>query len=274
MRLMEKTDKIITSFTVPVRKSDIDVNGHVNNGTYQSYFEEARIKTFQLLKEEGETILSSDRLVVRQCEIEYKAELKYPEDAIVTTDILHSDPESTEIMQEIFRASDSVLVCKAKFVLSLFDDTEEVFYSEEDYPYAFYHPISVGWAEMDPEGKVNLETIQYYLDDARIRSSYQCGLDLHSLQAKGIGPVVYKAELNYFDTMGFPDDFVVVTVYQKAEKNRLAFRHDVFSKKTKKLILTSIVHGLFMDLKRKRPHQFTEEEMKMIFSVKNKSLFD
>lgn len=266
-------DKTITSFAVPVRRADLDVNGHVNNGTYQSYFEEARIKTFEQLKEEGQPILHYDRLAIRECELEYKAELKYPEEARITTEIVHSDLESTEIVQEMFRASDSVLVTRARFILGFPGETESVFYSEEDYPYAFYHPISVGWAEMNPEGKVNLETIQYYLDDARIRSSYQCGLDLHSLQEKGVGPVVYKAELKYFDSMTFPDDLIIVTVYLKAEKNRLAFKHDVYSKSSRKLLLTSLVHGLFMDLKRKRPYQFTEEEMKLVFSTKNKSLF-
>ncbi|WP_246050661.1 acyl-CoA thioesterase [Leptospira langatensis] len=271
---MEESQKTISSLSLPVRRADLDINGHVNNGTYQSYLAEARIKAFAELKQQGESqILEPDRLAIRRCELEYKGELKYPEEAHITTEITRSNPESTEIVQDMYRTSDSSLVTKARFILGLPGEEKEVFFNEENYPFAFYHPISVRWAELNPEGVVNLDTIQYYLDDARIRSSYQCGLDLEGLRAKGVGPVVYKAELNYFDTMTFPNEYVIVTSYLRSEKNRLAFSHDMFSRSTKKLVVSSLVHGLFMDLKRKRPHQFTEAEMEKIFHTKTTPIF-
>ncbi|WP_246052640.1 acyl-CoA thioesterase [Leptospira semungkisensis] len=271
---MEQTQKTISSLSLPVRRADLDVNGHVNNGTYQSYLEEARLKAFAELKAQNESqILELDRLSIRRCELEYKGELKYPEEARITTEILSSNPESTEIVQEMFRASDSALVTKASFTLGFPGEEKEVFFNEENYPYSFYHQIGVGWAELNPEGVVDLDVIQYYLDDARIRSSYQSGLDIDDLRERGIGPVIYKLELNYFDTMTFPNDYVIVTSYLRTDKNRLAFTHDVFSKSTKKLILSCLAHGLFMDLKRKRPYQFTEAEMEKVFRTKTTPIF-
>lgn len=274
MKVLEEIPKKTSSFTLPVRRSDLDVNGHVNNGTYQSYFEEARIDIFES-KSFQEEFPGFDfrNLFLTHCELEYKAELKYPEEANIQTEILQINSEEIEMVQEIFRNSDSVLVARGRFVFGSVEQKEAALYDEKDYPYAFYHRIGVGWPEMNPEATVNLETIQYYLDDARIRSSYQSGLDLEDLQRKGVGPVVYKAELDYFGTLTFPEEIIIATVYQRTDKNRLAFRHDVFSKKTRKLILSSVVHGLFMDLKRKRPYQFSDEDMEKVFRTKSESPF-
>ncbi|PJZ66824.1 acyl-CoA thioesterase [Leptospira wolffii] len=273
MRLLEENPQKIGTFSLPVRRADLDVNGHVNNGTYQSYFEEARLKFFESLLNEEEISVDYSDFPVLHCELEYKAELKYPEEATIKTEILRSTEDRIEVLQEMYRSSDSALVTRATFLLGPNETETDTLYSEENYPFAFYHQIGVGWAEMNPEAKVNLDTIQYYLDDARIRSSYQSGLDLEDLQRKGVGPVVYKAELDYFGSLTFPEEIVIATVYQRSEKNRLAFRHDVFSKRTRKLILTSVVHGLFMDLKRKRPYSFSEEDMERVFRTKSESPF-
>ncbi len=274
MQLLDKKPLTISSLCLPVRRADLDVNGHVNNGTYQTYFEEARIKAFESLSNGDETeILSYNRLLVLRSELDYKAELKYPDEVRITTQILESDLEATKILQEMFRVSDSTLVARAIFTVSLSYDEKAIYYSEENYQFSFYHPISVGWAEMTPEGNVDLATIQYYLDDARINSSIQSGLDLRALQKKGIGPVLYKADIRYFDHILFPDDLIITTTYEKTEKNRIAFKHDIFSKTSRKLLISSYVNGVFMDLKRKRPHQFAEEDIDKLMRTKRKSLF-
>lgn len=255
--------------TVRVRRSDLDVNGHVNNGTYQSYFEEARIEAMPLLKAADQP-LSGDFEIAR-CELEFRKELKYPDEAIVTTELL-TDERGRFLSQEILRASDSALVTQGRFYLR---DAEapQFYYRLEDYPHAVYHSIDVAWPHMTPEAKVGLHTIQYYLDDARIRSGYATGLDIDSLQEQGIGPVVYRAEIDYYAPMAFRDEVVIATVYERGEKGRLAFRHDLFSKSSRRLLLRSFVHGLFMDLKRMRPYRFSDEIMERIMRANMESPF-
>lgn len=258
-----------TQTTLRVRRSDLDVNGHVNNGTYQSFFEEARIEAMPLLKEADER-LAGDFEIAR-CELEFRKELKYPDEAIVATELL-TDERGRFLSQEILRGSDSAVVTQGRFYLRD-AAAPQIYYREEDYPHAVYHSIDVAWPHMTPEARVGLHTIQYYLDDARIRSGYATGLDIDSLQEQGIGPVVYRAEIDYFAPMTFRDELVIATVYERGEKGRLAFRHDLFSKSSRRLLLRSLVHGLFMDLKRMRPYRFSDEQLERIMSVNMKSPF-
>ncbi|MDV6236594.1 acyl-CoA thioesterase [Leptospira ellisii] len=106
------------SFThmVKVRWVDLDENGHVNNGVYQSYFDEARRAAF------AETGLSLNDLrsrnigpVILKAELEYKAELKYPETTRLVTRFEAHKGSRVLTIQDLYRESDGALVCSAKF---------------------------------------------------------------------------------------------------------------------------------------------------------------
>ncbi|AOP32982.1 acyl-CoA thioester hydrolase [Leptospira tipperaryensis] len=102
--------------TVKVRWVDLDENGHVNNGVYQSYFHEARVAAFD------ETGLSLTELrkrnigpVILKAELEYKMELKYPETTRLTTRFEAQKGSRVLTIQDLYRESDGALVCSAKF---------------------------------------------------------------------------------------------------------------------------------------------------------------
>ncbi|TGK32380.1 acyl-CoA thioesterase [Leptospira gomenensis] len=108
--------------TVKVRWVDLDENGHVNNGVYQSYFDEARRAAF------AETDLSLNDLrsrnigpVILKAELEYKAELKYPETARLVTRFEAYKGSRVLTIQDLYRESDGALVCSAKFYALFMD---------------------------------------------------------------------------------------------------------------------------------------------------------
>ncbi|PJZ57517.1 acyl-CoA thioesterase [Leptospira barantonii] len=121
METLEKKQEVqkeikLFSHTVKVRWVDLDENGHVNNGVYQSYFHEARVAAFD------ETGLSLTELrkrnigpVILKAELEYKAELKYPETTRITTRFEAQKGSKVLTIQELYRESDGVLICSAKF---------------------------------------------------------------------------------------------------------------------------------------------------------------
>jgi YbgC/YbaW family acyl-CoA thioester hydrolase len=274
MQTIEQERQIAGIHLIPVRRADLDSNGHVNNGTYQSYFEEARIRFLETLTDHNtEGGPSWKKWKILRSEVEYKAELKYKEEINIQTYIDSKQDETIILVQEMYRVSDSALVAKASFAMGNGRQTEPRYFQKENYQYAYYHQVNVGWADMNDEACADLAQLQYYLDDARIRSFIQSGFDLDSLREKGIGPLIYKAEFQYFHKICFPDELVITTVYEKTAKNRFRFVHEMYSKSDRRLLLSAFVYGFFMDLKRKRPYQFDEEEVVKLFKTERPSPF-
>ncbi len=102
--------------TLKVRWVDLDENGHVNNGIYQSYFDEARRAAFE---ESGLDMndLRSRRIgpVILKAELEYRAELKYPEIVKLSTRFEAQKGSRVLVIQDLYRESDGALICSAKF---------------------------------------------------------------------------------------------------------------------------------------------------------------
>jgi acyl-CoA thioester hydrolase len=65
-----------TTVEVPIRWSDMDAYGHVNNVQYLRYLEEARVYAFQEWFGQERSLLDEGVLVVR-CEIDYLAQLTF-----------------------------------------------------------------------------------------------------------------------------------------------------------------------------------------------------
>lgn len=107
---------------LPVLWSQMDANGHVNNGIYQFYFDEARMIA---LEEEGFSIVSMRENqigpVIYKAEIEYAKPLSHPETAIIETTFASVSKFRGTVIQNLYRKSDLELVCKAKFYALFFD---------------------------------------------------------------------------------------------------------------------------------------------------------
>lgn len=100
---------------IPVRFSDTDVNGHVNNQNYNSYCDEAKMKAFvtsgvdlEKMKREG------IGPIVYKAEYEYLGDLKYPDTVIVKTKVEFIKKTRAIFHQELYRESDEKLVCRVR----------------------------------------------------------------------------------------------------------------------------------------------------------------
>nr|WP_318838122.1 thioesterase family protein [Leptospira yasudae] len=100
---------------IPVRFSDTDVNGHVNNQNYNSYCDEAKMKAFvnsgvdlEKMKREG------IGPIVYKAEYEYLGDLKYPDTVIVRTRVEFIKKTRAVFHQELERESDGKLVSRVR----------------------------------------------------------------------------------------------------------------------------------------------------------------
>ncbi|EQA44329.1 acyl-CoA thioester hydrolase, YbgC/YbaW family [Leptospira broomii serovar Hurstbridge str. 5399] len=261
LEIQRETDNLRThTFDVQVRRVDLDVNGHVNNGTYQSYFEEARTVAFSESDEDRFSKTGSSELpsAFAFVSLEYKAELRYPNSARIITFSPEFKTDEFEIIQEMYRLSDNALVAIARF-RSVSSERERQSYGSEAIKY-FDHSIDIRWTDMSPENHPFLSALQYYFDDARIKSFWKVGIDLNKMNKDGIGPVIYKATIEYFDSLHFPETISVRTRFERGEKNRLVIVQNIFRENGKVHVCRGNFYGLFMNLHSKRPYRFSEEE--------------
>ncbi|EPG74191.1 acyl-CoA thioester hydrolase, YbgC/YbaW family [Leptospira fainei serovar Hurstbridge str. BUT 6] len=261
LEILRETSNLRTHvFDVQVRRVDLDANGHVNNGTYQSYFEEARIAAISESDEDWFSGNNSEKLPspFGSVSLEYKAELRHPNSARIVTFLPQSKTAKFEIVQEMYRQSDNVLVAVARF-RSVDPEKKSRSPGYEAIKY-FDHSIDIRWTDMSPENHPFLSALQYYFDDARIKSFWKVGIDLNKMNKDGIGPVIYKATIEYFDSLHFPETISVRTRFERGEKNRLVIVQDIFRENGNVHVCRGNFYGLFMNLHSKRPYRFSEEE--------------
>lgn len=110
---------------IPVLWSQLDANGHVNNGTYQFYLDEARM---QALEEEGFSISlmreSNIGPVIQKVEIKYSKPVQHPETVLIETTFSEIKGFRGKVHQTIRRKSDNEKVCEATFDALFFDFTK------------------------------------------------------------------------------------------------------------------------------------------------------
>ncbi len=100
-------------YRVPVRFSDTDINGHVNNQNYNSYCDEAKMNAFissgvnlEIMKESG------IGPIVYKAEYQYLSDLKYPDTVIIRTNIEFIKKTRAIFYQELARESDGTIVSR------------------------------------------------------------------------------------------------------------------------------------------------------------------
>ena len=93
--------------SIKTRWRDLDAFRHVNNATFLTYIEDARILFFKRwcinLKEKS--------LIVASAKIDYINQLQHPSDIIVAQKVSRLGNKSFDIQSAIFQKSNSKLIC-------------------------------------------------------------------------------------------------------------------------------------------------------------------
>ncbi|MBK8025422.1 MAG: acyl-CoA thioesterase [Chloroflexi bacterium] len=107
---------------VPVRWGDLDAMGHVNNATYLTYLEQARITYFRNL---GLWDAAPGKVgpIMARCEIDYRAPLHSDDDVVVFTRCSRLGSRSFDTEQVIARVKDGALeiAAQSKIVVVVYD---------------------------------------------------------------------------------------------------------------------------------------------------------
>jgi len=113
---MEYTKKI------NIRFADIDSMGHVNNATYLSYFEEARIDYFEK-RFHGEWDWQRDGIVLVKNEIEYLLPVFLNDKIEIITKVLKVGNKSFTFGYEVMKKvnNEAVICCKGLSILVSYD---------------------------------------------------------------------------------------------------------------------------------------------------------
>jgi len=108
---------------INVRFADIDSMGHVNNATYLSYFEEARIDYFEK-SFDGEWDWQKDGIILVKNEVEYLVPIFLNDKVEVLTKIINVGTKSFTFGFEVFKISEkgNILCSNAAAVLVCYDN--------------------------------------------------------------------------------------------------------------------------------------------------------
>jgi len=108
--------------SIKVRFSDIDAMGHVNNATYLSYLEEARIAYFNKVLNYTENNLAFGA-VVAKIDIDYISQIKLGDDVEIYTKCGNFGNKSSDIENLIVikKAGENIIAAKVKTKLVSFD---------------------------------------------------------------------------------------------------------------------------------------------------------
>lgn len=114
--------------------------------------------------------------------------------------------------------------------------------------------LPVRWDEMDVNGHVNYANYMNYYSEARIESMGQ--EDFKKLRDQGIGPVIYKAEIDYHKELFHPDSVHVLTwIDESVSRTRMIIAQRIYSINRKELISSAKFYVIFMDIHKRKPVQ-------------------
>jgi acyl-CoA thioester hydrolase len=110
---------VTTETVVPLRWSDMDAMGHVNNATYLTYLETAREPWFAAIAADGEYM----RFAMRRIEVDFLSQLRFEDGAVrVTIELDGVGTTSVRTRERMTAESDGRLVLEAKAVIVRLDD--------------------------------------------------------------------------------------------------------------------------------------------------------
>ncbi len=118
----------MTNFRWPVRVyyEDTDAGGVVYYANYLRFFERARTERLRTLGFEQDAVRLEDGILfaVRSINVDYLLPALFNERLQVSADLVEIKRASIIFQQEIFRADDGILLCKATVRIACLDEQE------------------------------------------------------------------------------------------------------------------------------------------------------
>lgn len=232
---------------VPLRWSDLDAQGHVNNAAIVDYLQEARVA---FLRGGPASDMLDSGIVVVSHQVEYRKAIEYSDDGVrVWLGVAGLGAARLTIAYDIFQAGE--LTVRARTLLCPFDfDAQAPTRIRPDYRRFFdAHrmdaepfselavptldgrgtriPLPVRWADLDSYGHVNNAQAFDYLQQARITATTQWDPEMARAGAKGSRHVwlVARQDVDYvaqLDHRMQPYDVLVAPVRLGASSVTLA----------------------------------------------------
>ena len=116
--IMSDLEKFKHKVKIKVRFSDLDAMGHVNNATYLSYLEEARISYFYNILNIPQDSLAFNA-VVAKIDIDYLNELHLSEDVDVYTRLVKFGQKSLDVEHLVITKRNGEIVVAARAMTKL-----------------------------------------------------------------------------------------------------------------------------------------------------------
>lgn len=119
------------------------------------------------------------------------------------------------------------------------------------------------WDEMDVNGHVYYANYLNFFSEARIET---VGVEIFAdLREQGIGPVVYRAELDFVKEVSHPDNLHVVTCLDgRIGKTRIALTQLMYSVKENSLVAKAKFYAIFINTKTRKPIKVPEAIIKRL----------
>ena len=112
------------SYPIEVRFGDLDALGHVNNATFLTYIEQARIRYFvEVTGWQGD--ITSIGLILARAECDFRAPIHYPETVTVHIRTARLGGKSFDLAYAL-TTSDGTLVAEAKTVIVCYDYEQDI----------------------------------------------------------------------------------------------------------------------------------------------------
>jgi YbgC/YbaW family acyl-CoA thioester hydrolase len=113
--------------------------------------------------------------------------------------------------------------------------------------------LPVLWSQMDANGHVNNGVYQFFFDEARMVALEEEGFSIAEMRENQIGPVIYRAELEYSKPLTHPNTAIIETTFGAISKARGQVIQTLYRKSDHELVCKAIFHALFFDFKINRP---------------------
>lgn len=98
--------KVMFSMTIAPRFSETDGLGHINNTVVPVWFEAAREPIFKIFNPQMD--LTKWNLIIAKIEVNYLAQLHYPQELEIRTYISKLGNSSMTVLQEVYQSGDKV----------------------------------------------------------------------------------------------------------------------------------------------------------------------
>lgn len=189
----------------PLRWSDMDAQGHMNNAVMVDYLQEARVV---FLRSGPASALLDEGIVVVRHQVEYRRPIHYDEDAVVVElGVSTLGASRVELAYEITQGGEVSIVARTLLCAFSFDEQKPIKLKPEYRSFFEEHrieveplrdltaphlegrgtpvPLPVRWTDLDSYGHVNNAKVYDYLQQARITATTQWDPTMARAGSKG-----------------------------------------------------------------------------------------